>query len=124
MGAKAEISWKGRTAEGVKREVYARRIGGQWRFFAREKRYDLWQPLEQPPVEEPPLAILDALAKLTLYQMQEKAKDSLARGAAVGAVNQFRAFINEIRALERSGRLDAATASSLIAAVQAIIDAI
>jgi len=62
MGAKAEISWKGRTAEGVKREVYARRIGGQWRFFAREKRYDLWQPLEQPPVEDW-LRLLDAVQR-------------------------------------------------------------
>jgi len=28
MGAKAEISWKGRSAVGLKREVYARRVGG------------------------------------------------------------------------------------------------
>lgn len=34
----------------------------------------------QPPVEEPPLVILDALGKLTLYRMQEKAGEALARG--------------------------------------------
>jgi Ca-activated chloride channel family protein len=30
--------------------------------------------------EEPPLAILDALGKLTLYRMQQKAEDAVARG--------------------------------------------
>jgi hypothetical protein len=60
MGVKAEISWKGRTAEGLKREVYARRVGGEWRFFARAKRYDQWQPLEHPPLEDW-LKLLDAV---------------------------------------------------------------
>jgi len=62
MGAKAEISWKGRTAEGLKREVYARRVGGEWRFFARAKRYDQWQPLEHPPLEDW-LELLDAVRR-------------------------------------------------------------
>src|SRR6267143_784861 len=62
MGAKAEISWKGRTAEGLKREVYARRVGGEWRFFARAKRYDQWQPLEHPPLEDW-LELLDAVQR-------------------------------------------------------------
>lgn len=35
---------------------------------------------ENPPRDEPPSAILDALSKLTLYQMQEKAKAALDRG--------------------------------------------
>ena len=62
MGAKAEISWKGRTAEGLKREVYARRVGGEWRFFARAKRYDQWQALEHPPLEDW-LELLDAVER-------------------------------------------------------------
>ncbi len=33
-----------------------------------------------PPNEEPPVLILDALGKLTLYRMQEKAAEDLARG--------------------------------------------
>lgn len=49
---KGEISWKGRTAEGVKREVNARRIGGEWKFYVREKRYDQWQLLPRPPVDD------------------------------------------------------------------------
>ncbi|HYT61617.1 MAG TPA: hypothetical protein VEL06_15680 [Haliangiales bacterium] len=62
MGAKAEISWKGRTADGLKREIYARRVGGEWRFFARGKRYDPWQALERPPLEDW-LELLDAVRR-------------------------------------------------------------
>jgi hypothetical protein len=50
--AKAEISWKGRTAEGVRRQVYARRVGREWRFYVREKRYDLWEAMPEPPLED------------------------------------------------------------------------
>jgi hypothetical protein len=49
---KGEISWKGRTPEGLKREVYARRTGNQWKFYVREKRYDQWQELPDPPFED------------------------------------------------------------------------
>jgi hypothetical protein len=49
---KGEISWKGRTPEGLKREIYARRVGSDWRFFVREKRYDQWQELPHPPLED------------------------------------------------------------------------
>jgi hypothetical protein len=76
MGVKAEISWKGRTAEGLKREVYARRVGGEWRFFAREKRYNQWQPLEHPPLEDW-LELLDAVQRRTarrLLRLDEPAR--------------------------------------------------
>jgi hypothetical protein len=59
---KAEISWKGRTAEGLKREVYAQRVGGQWRFFERERRYDQWRPLLNPPLADW-LELLDAVQR-------------------------------------------------------------
>jgi hypothetical protein len=52
MAFKAEISWKGRTADGTRREVYAHRMGGRWKFFERERRFDPWQPLAQPPLED------------------------------------------------------------------------
>jgi Ca-activated chloride channel family protein len=35
---------------------------------------------DQPPPEDPPVAILDALGKLTLYRMQERAQEALASG--------------------------------------------
>ena len=40
--AKAEISWKRVTEEGVKLQVYAQHVGREWKFFHREKRFDQW----------------------------------------------------------------------------------
>ncbi len=60
--AKAEISWRRTTAEGVRLQVYARHIRRDWRFFARERRYDLWQALPEPPLEDW-LALLDAVRR-------------------------------------------------------------
>ena len=50
--AKAEIRWKTKSEEGVKREVYVHCVGNEWKFFEREKRYDDWQPLERPSLED------------------------------------------------------------------------
>ena len=61
--AKAEISWKRVTEEGLKLQVYAQRVGGEWRFFARERRFDQWQPVPKPPFEDW-LALLDAVQRL------------------------------------------------------------
>lgn len=60
---KAEISWKRVTEEGVKLQVYARCVGREWRFFARQRRYDQWQPVPEPPLEDW-LELLDALQRL------------------------------------------------------------
>jgi len=57
---KAEISWKRVTGEGVMLQIYARHVGREWLFFQREKRYDRWQPVEEPPLEDW-LKLLDAL---------------------------------------------------------------
>ena len=60
---KAEISWKRVTPEGEKLQVYARHVGRDWRFFAREKRYDQWQPVADPPLEDW-MELLDAIQRL------------------------------------------------------------
>jgi hypothetical protein len=60
--AKAEISWTRRTREGARLRVYAQRVGGEWRFFARGRRYDQWQPVEHPPLEDW-LELLDAVRR-------------------------------------------------------------
>lgn len=60
---KAEISWKRVTDEGVKLQVYAHRVGGEWNFFQREKRFDQWQPVAEPPMEDW-LELLDAVQRL------------------------------------------------------------
>jgi hypothetical protein len=60
--AKAEISWKSKSEEGVKREVYVHCVGQEWKFFEREKRYDEWQALKQPLLDDY-LELLDAVKR-------------------------------------------------------------
>ena len=60
---KAEISWKRVTDDGTKLQVYVQRVGRDWKFFHREKRFELWQPVPQPPLEDW-LALLDAMQRL------------------------------------------------------------
>lgn len=60
---KAEVSWKRVTEDGVKLQVYAQRVGGEWIFFNRERRYDQWQPVPEPPLEDW-MELLDAVQRL------------------------------------------------------------
>jgi hypothetical protein len=60
---KAEISWKRVTDDGVKLQVNARRVSRDWLFFQREKRFDQWQPVPEPPLEDW-LELLNALQRL------------------------------------------------------------
>ena len=60
---KAEISWKRRTDDGEKLQVYAQHIGREWKFFQREKRFDVWQPVKEPPLEDW-LELLDSVQRL------------------------------------------------------------
>ncbi len=62
---KAEISWKRVTEEGEKLQVYAQRVGREWRFFARERRFEQWQPVPEPPLLDW-LALLDAVQRLVV----------------------------------------------------------
>jgi hypothetical protein len=59
---KAEISWKRVTEEGVKIQVYVQHVSREWLFFAREKRYDQWQAIADPPLEDW-LELLDAVQR-------------------------------------------------------------
>jgi hypothetical protein len=61
--AKAEISWKRLAEDGRKLQVYAQHVGREWKFFTREKRYDQWQAVEEPPLEDW-LELLDAVQRL------------------------------------------------------------
>ncbi len=60
---KAEISWKRVTDEGVKIQVYVHHVSSEWRFFRRAKRFDQWQPIPEPPLEDW-LELLDAVQRL------------------------------------------------------------
>ena len=60
---KAEISWKRTTEEGLRLQVYAQHVGRDWVFYTREKRYDRWQHVAEPPLEDW-LELLDAVHRL------------------------------------------------------------
>ena len=60
--AKAEISWVRRTEDGEKLQVYAHRVGKQWNFYVRERRFDQWHDLEEPPLEDW-MELLDAVRR-------------------------------------------------------------
>jgi len=60
---KAEISWKRTTDAGEKLQVYAQRVGGDWRFFARGRRYEQWLAVAEPPLEDW-MCLLDAVQRL------------------------------------------------------------
>jgi hypothetical protein len=73
---KAEISWKRRTEDGERLQVYAQRVGGRWLFYARHRRYDRWIFQEQPLLEDW-RELLDALRRLVnrrRYQPDEIAR--------------------------------------------------
>jgi len=59
---KAEISWKRVTEDGTSLQVYVQRVGREWRFFTREKRFDQWQSVEEPPLEDW-IELLDAVQR-------------------------------------------------------------
>ena len=60
---KAEISWKRITDEGEKIQVYAQHVGREYHFFHRAKRFDVWQRVPEPPLEDW-LELLDAVVRL------------------------------------------------------------
>jgi hypothetical protein len=59
---KAEISWRRQTPDGGELQCYAQHVGRQWRFFQREKRFDRWQAVPCPPLEDW-LALLDSVRR-------------------------------------------------------------
>jgi hypothetical protein len=75
---KAEISWRRITQEGLKLQVYARRVGRDWRFFTRERRFEQWQAVPQPPLEDW-LALLDAVQRLITRRRLQPADETRLR---------------------------------------------
>ncbi len=50
--AKSEIGWRKVTEEGVKMQINARLRGGEWTFLEREKRFDQWEVIKDPALED------------------------------------------------------------------------
>jgi len=75
---KAEISWKRVTEDGVKLQVYAHHVSRDWHFFRREKRFDQWQPVPEPPLEDW-LALLGAVQRLITRRRYQPADEERLR---------------------------------------------
>ncbi|HYG24939.1 MAG TPA: hypothetical protein VEH04_19390 [Verrucomicrobiae bacterium] len=73
--AKAEISWKRTTDEGEKIQVYARHIGREWLFYHRSKRFDQWQQVAEPPLEDWML-LLDAVQRYITRRRYQPADEA------------------------------------------------
>ncbi len=54
---------------------------------------------DNPPAEDPPIAILDALGKLTLYRMQERAQEALENGDIKEATRRLENLATRLLAL-------------------------
>ncbi len=75
---KAEISWKRVTETGEKLQVYAQHVGREWHFYQREKRYDQWQRVEKPPLEDW-MELLDAVQRLITRRRYQPDDETLLR---------------------------------------------
>ena len=75
---KAEISWKRVTDAGQKLQVNAQRVGGEWLFSHREKRFDQWQRVANPPLEDW-LELLDAVQRLVTRRRLQPVHEDLVR---------------------------------------------
>jgi hypothetical protein len=60
--AKAEISWRRVSEEGERIQCYAQRVGGEYVFYRRSKRFDNWERMEKPPLEDW-LELLDSVQR-------------------------------------------------------------
>ena len=75
---KAEIAWKRVTEDGEKLQVYVQRVGRDWLFFHRAKRFDVWQPVKEPPLEDW-LELLDAVQRLVNRRRYQPGDEALLR---------------------------------------------
>jgi len=75
---KAEISWKRITGDGTRLQVNAQRVGGEWLFSRREKRFDQWQRVPNPPLEDW-LELLDAVDRLVTRRRLQPVHAELVR---------------------------------------------
>ena len=75
---KAEIAWKRVTEEGEKLQVYVQHVGRDWKFFHRLKRFDNWEPVKEPPLEDW-MELLDAVQRLVTRRRYQPDDEMLLR---------------------------------------------
>ena len=79
---KAEISWKRRTQEGDPWQCYAQHVGKRWIFHRRKKRFEEWQTVDNPPLEDW-LALLDSVRRrINRRLLRPEEEDRLVRAIA------------------------------------------
>ncbi|MEI9961315.1 MAG: hypothetical protein WDM76_09395 [Limisphaerales bacterium] len=78
MAIKAEISWKRVTEDGEKIQVNAQRVKREWKFSHRAKRFDTWEPVPEPPLEDW-LELLDAIQRLITRRRYQPDDEDLLR---------------------------------------------
>ena len=79
MANKAEIGFERRLEDGTKREVYVHHTGGSYRFFARPKRFEKWEAVENPPIEDW-MELLDAVRRRVIRRkLVPKVEEHLVR---------------------------------------------
>jgi len=75
---KAEISWKRHGPDGGAWQCYAQRVGREWVFFQREKRFDRWRPVKNPPLEDW-MALLDSVRRRITRRLQRPEEEDRLR---------------------------------------------
>ena len=73
--AKAEISWRRVTDEGERLQVYAQHVKNDWIFYKRGKRFDVWQEVEDPPLEDW-LELLDSVRRRINRRLQKPEEEA------------------------------------------------
>jgi hypothetical protein len=79
---RGEVSWKGQNERGIRREVYAKKSGRAWRFYAREQRFDRWMPLSDPPLEDWLELLNGVQRRIARRLMRPEEEDRLKRAIA------------------------------------------
>jgi hypothetical protein len=77
---KAEISWRRVTEDGLRLRIYAQHVGTEWLFYAREKRYDRWQEVKEPPLEDW-LELLDSVQRRINRRLLRPEEESRVRNS-------------------------------------------
>ena len=49
---KTEVNWTRADEDGQKRQVTAHSVGGKWIFKTRRGRFDLWEPMPAPELQD------------------------------------------------------------------------
>jgi len=84
---KAEIAWKRVTEDGEKLQVYVQHVGRDWKFFHRARRFDNWQPVKEPPLEDW-LELLESLQRLITRRRYQPDDEVLLRRQIPRAVSE------------------------------------